>query len=147
MYSSASPVQLNHSCRAGSSSGGTHSQFRQIRKTPQGTYLVSQQSGSGKARELDADGKVLRTFPCGQFVAIRLPDGNTLIACGDAHRVIEVDPADQIVWEVKETDIPGNRLGFVAGLQRLANGDTVICNWSGHSGLDSQPECLPASVA
>ena len=41
---------------------------------------------------------------------------------------------------MKENDIPGNRLGFVAGLQRLANGDTVICNWSGHSGLDDQPQ-------
>jgi hypothetical protein len=56
------------------------------------------------------------------------------------HRVIEVDPPDQMVWEVKENDIPGNRLGFVAGLQRLANGNTVICNWSGHSGLDDQPQ-------
>jgi len=120
--------------------GGTHNQLRELRKTPEGTYLLSQQSGSGKAKEVDATGKVLRTFPCGQFVAIRLPDGNTLIACGDQHRVIEVDRADQIVWEVKENDIPGNRLGFVAGLQRLANGNTVICNWSGHSGLDNQPQ-------
>ena len=120
--------------------GGSHNQLRQIRKTPEGTYLVSQQRGGGKARELDATGKVLRTFPCGQFVAIRLPDGNTLIACGDEHRLVEVDRMDRIVWEVKETDIPGNRLGFVAGLQRLANGNTVVCNWSGHSGLDSQPQ-------
>jgi Mal s 1 allergenic protein-like len=120
--------------------GGTHSQLRQLRKTPEGTYLLSQQRGGGKAREVDASGKVLRTFPCGQFVAIRLPDGNTLIACGDDHRVIEVDRQDQVVWEVKENDIPGNRLGFVAGLQRLANGNTVICNWSGHSGLDDQPQ-------
>jgi hypothetical protein len=120
--------------------GGSHNQFREVRKTPEGTYLVSQQSGSGKARELDATGKVLRTFPCGQFVAIRLPGGNTLLACGDQHRVVEVDAKDQVVWEVKENDIPGNRLGFVAGLQRLANGNTVICNWSGHSGLDDQPQ-------
>jgi outer membrane protein assembly factor BamB len=123
-----------------SGGGGSHNQFREVRKTLEGTYLVSQQSGSGKARELDAEGKVLRTFPCGQFVAIRLPGGNTLLACGDQHRVVEVDPQDQVVWEVKENDIPGNRLGFVAGLQRLANGNTVICNWSGHSGLDSQPQ-------
>jgi hypothetical protein len=122
------------------SGGGSHNQLRQIRKTPEGTYLVSQQRGGGKARELDATGKVLRTFPCGQFVAIRLPDGNTLLACGDEHRIVEVDRTDQIVWEVKETDIPGNRLGFVAGLQRLPNGNTVVCNWSGHSGLDNQPQ-------
>jgi hypothetical protein len=119
--------------------GGSHNQFRQVRKTPEGTYLVVQQRGGGKAQEVDAEGKILRTFPCGRFVAIRLPDGNTLIACGDEHKVIEVDRMDRVVWQVDENEIPGNRLGFVAGLQRLANGNTVICNWAGHSGLDTQP--------
>jgi hypothetical protein len=122
--------------------GSAHNQLRQVRKTRQNTYLVTQQRGGGKALEYDGDGKLLRSFPCGSFVAIRLPDGNTLIACGDEHRVIEVDPRDQVVWQVNENDIPGNRLGFAAGLQRLANGNTVICNWSGHSGLADQPQVI-----
>jgi hypothetical protein len=117
-----------------------HNNFRQVRKTPTGTYLVTQQRTGGLAQEYDGTGKLLRTFPSGRFVAVRLPDGNTLIACGDEHRVIEVDPADKIVWEVKENDIPGNKLLFAAGLQRLANGNTVIANWSGHSGDPSQPQ-------
>ncbi len=58
----------------------------------------------------------------------------------DGHRVIEVDPQDRVVWEVKQDDIPGNALGFVAGLQRLPNGNTVICNWSGHGGAKDQPQ-------
>lgn len=120
--------------------GNAHGQFRQVRKTPQGTYLVTSQRGGGCAEEFDGDGNVLRKFPGGRFVAIRLPDGNTLIACGDEHRVIEVDPQDKIVWEVKENDIPGNRIGFAAGLQRLPNGNTVICNWSGHGGVKDQPQ-------
>ena len=107
-------------------------QFRQVRKTPAGTYLVTYQRDGGPAEEYDGDGKLLRTLPCGRFVAIRLPDGNTLIACGDNHRIIEVDATNNIVWHVEETDIPGNQLLFVAGLQRLPNGNTVLCNWLGH---------------
>ena len=121
--------------------GGTaHSQFRQVRKTPQGTYLVTSQRGGGKAEEFDGDGKSLRVFPDGRFVAIRLPDGNTLIACADAKRVIEVDPQGRIAWEVKKDDVPDNTLACVAGLQRLPNGNTVICNWSGHGGSKEQPQ-------
>jgi hypothetical protein len=117
-----------------------HNQFRQVRKTPTGTYLVTYQRTGAKAEEFDETGKSLRTFPCGRFVAIRLPDKNTLIACGDDHRMIEVDPSDKIVWEVKETEIPGNTLLFVAGLQRLPNGNTVVANWSGHAGTPNQPQ-------
>ncbi len=118
----------------------THAEFRQVRKTPAGTYLVTQQRTGGKAQEYDATGKLLRTFPCGRYVAIRLPDSNTLIACGDDHRIIEVDASDKIVWEVKESDIPNNKLLFVAGLQRLPNGNTVVANWSGHVGSVTQPQ-------
>jgi hypothetical protein len=117
---------------------GAHGQFREVRKTPQGTYLVTYLQ-LDKAMEFDAMGQKLREFPCGMFVALRLPNGNTLVSCGDDHRVIEVDPHDEIVWQVTENEIPGNMLGFAAGLQRLANGDTVICNWPGHTGLAVPP--------
>jgi hypothetical protein len=120
--------------------GGVHDQFREVRKTPQGTYITSQQKGGGHAMEFDATGKLLRTFPCGRFVGIRLPDGNTLISCGDDHRVIEVDLQNNIVWEVNEKDIPGNPLAFASGLQRLANGNTVICNWQGHIDGGTSPQ-------
>lgn len=120
--------------------GNAHGQFRQVRKTPQGTYLITSQRGGGKAEEIDGEGKSVRTFPAGRFVAIRLPDGNTLIACGDEHRVIEVDPKGGIVWSVTENEIPGNKIGFAAGLQRLPNGNTVICNWSGHGTIKDQPQ-------
>jgi len=106
-----------------------------VRKTSDGTYLVTYLQ-LNQAMEFDATGKQLRTFPCGSFVAVRLPDGNTLIGCGDAHRVIEVDRADKVVWEVTENEIAGNRLGFAAGVQRLANGNTVISNYPGHFAVD-----------
>jgi hypothetical protein len=120
--------------------GGSHGQFREVRKTPQGTYITSQLDG--KAREFDGNGVLLTTFPCGSFVGIRLPDGNTLISCGDEHRLIEVNPENAIVWQVGQNDIPGNTLFFVAGLQRLPNGNTVVCNWPGHAGGSSQPQVV-----
>jgi len=113
--------------------GNAHGQIRQIRKTPQGTYLVTQQRNGGVAMEFDGDGKLVRKFQAGRYVAERLPNGNTLLACGDEHRVIEVDPQDKIVWEVNQNDIPGNILDFVSGVVRLPNGNTVITNWPGHS--------------
>jgi len=119
-----------------------HGQFREVRKTSQGTYLVTYLD-LDKAREVDDGGRVLREFPCGSFVAIRLKDGNTLVSCGDDHRVIEVDALGSVVWEVTQKEIPGNQLGFAAGLQRLGNGNTIICNWPGHGGVPAgQPQAF-----
>jgi len=120
--------------------GGSHGQFRQVRKTKHGTYLVTQQRNGGLAREYDAAGKLLRTFPGGRFVAVPLNNGNILIGCGDEHRVIEVDPQDRIVWKIDENDLPGNKIGYAAGLQRLPNGNTVVCNWPGHGTIKNQPQ-------
>ena len=114
--------------------GGKHSTFRQIRKTSQGTYLITQQRKNGIAMEIDSSGQIIRRFPDGKYVAERLPNGNTLIACGDNHRIIEVDPAGMIVWALEKDDLPGIAIGFVASLQRLPNGNTLFCNWGGHGG-------------
>jgi hypothetical protein len=125
--------------------GKTHQSFRQVRKTPEGTYLVAQQCKDGIAMEVDADGKIIRKFPDGRFSAERLKNGNTLIACGDAHRIIEVDPKGTIVWALEQNDIEGITIGFAAGVQRLENGNTIFCNWGGHGGTagDSVLEVTP----
>lgn len=120
-----------------------HMQFRIARKLENGNYLVAF-VGEHKVRELDSTGRVVRTIdvPGDVFVAIRLPDGNTLIGCGDGHRVIEVDPHDRVVWQIDENEFPAIPLRFVAGLQRLPNGDTVVCNWGGHGWVGGQPLIL-----
>lgn len=112
--------------------GGAHSTFRQIRKTSNASYLITQQAAEGKAKEFSSEGKFLREFPDGRYVAIPLANKNTLISCGDVGRIIEVDQDNKIVWELKKDDIEGITLGFVAGLQRLSNGNTVLTNWGGH---------------
>jgi hypothetical protein len=128
---------------SGNASYGPHNQFRNVRKTPQGTYLVTYMD-LDRGREIDDTGKMVREFPCGRFVALRLPDGNTLLACGDDHRVIEVDPQNKIVWEANETNVPEHLLsGFACGPQRLPSGNTVICSWPGHLPTDPKsPRCF-----
>ena len=107
--------------------------FRQVRKTPQGTYLAAVMCES-KTYEWDASGKLLRTFPKGAYVAIRLPDGHTLVTAGhaadDHGAVIEYDRDARVVWELTKADVLrlGIRLSMVCGVQRLPNGNTVITN-------------------
>jgi hypothetical protein len=119
---------------------GVHGQFRIARKLPGGTYLVAFWK-EGWVKEIAADGSVRRTIGgLGEaYMAQRLPNGNTLIGCGDTHRVVEVDPAGAVVWEIKENDLPGHPLRFAAHVERLANGNTIICNWPGHGHEGKQP--------
>lgn len=117
-----------------------HMQFRIARKLKNGHYLISF-VGEHKVRELDKDGNILHEIPTpgDVFCAVRLPNGNTLIGCGDGHKVIEVDKTDKVVWSLDENEIPDIPLRFVAGVQRLPNGDTVVCNWGGHGHIGQQP--------
>ncbi|MEE8451356.1 MAG: hypothetical protein V3R99_05550 [Thermoguttaceae bacterium] len=112
-----------------------HGQFRQVRKTKAGTYLGGFVS-ENLVHEYDAEGKILRTFEVARhaYVSVRLPNGNTLIAGGDGHELVEFDPDGKEVWKLEENDLPDNPLRFVAGVQRLPNGNTVIANWLGHGG-------------
>lgn len=105
-----------------------HAQFRMCRKTPQGTYLVPF-TAEGAVREFARDGTIVREFPRrpSPVCALRLEDGNTLISAGRA--VTEYDPTGRVAWELTEADLPDIQIAVPAGLQRLPNGNTVICNW------------------
>lgn len=127
-------VQLTTKCK------NTHGQMRAARKLANGHYLVGQYS-DGVVLEYDGDGKIVWELKQKMaFGGIRLPDGNTLVAAGDAHRLVEVDPQGKLVWEIKENDLPGNPLRFVAGVERLPNGNTLVCNWGGHGHVGQQPQ-------
>ena len=126
---------------------GGHSFMRNARKLPDGHYLVAH-FGLDVVREYDASGAIVREIPApgGPHTAIRLPNGNTLIACGDrkgrsAH-VFEVDPEGRTVWQVKADELPGISLKFLSGLQRLPNGDTVLTNWLGHNQFGRAPHVI-----
>ncbi len=125
---------------------GGHSYIRNARLLANGNILACHY-GEHLVKEYDPQGKVIRTIkaPGGPHSAIRLPDGNTLIACGDqpgGSRVIEVDAKDQIVWQVTSDDLPGISLKLMTGLQRLPNGNTVMSNWLGHGQFGKAPHLI-----
>ena len=125
---------------------GGHAFLRNARVLPNGGYLVAHY-GLGVVREYDAAGKRVREIPAsgGPHSAVRLPDGNTLIAIADGDqnpRVIEVDAGGKIVWQFSHADVPGLKLAFMTGLQRLANGNTVMTNWLGHGQFGQGPHVI-----
>ncbi|HEX8913466.1 MAG TPA: PQQ-binding-like beta-propeller repeat protein [Humisphaera sp.] len=123
----------------------THSDTRLARKLDTGNYLVCQEA-DGTLREYDAAGKVVWEYevplfdkkPAGGhgpeawgnhlFGALRLPNGNTLIATGNGHSVIEVTPEKKVVWHLAQKDLEGVTLAWVTTLQVLPNGNIVIGN-------------------
>jgi outer membrane protein assembly factor BamB len=125
---------------------GGHAYIRNARRLSNGHYLVTHY-GEQVVREYDSDGKVVCSIPApgGPHSVVRLPDGHTLITCGDGTggpRVFEVDAAGKTVWEVKGDELPGISLKFIAGVQRLPNGNTVICNWLGHGQFGKAPHLI-----
>jgi hypothetical protein len=125
---------------------GGHAYMRNARRLANGNYLVAHY-GEQVVREYDSGGRVVRTIPAtgGPHSVVRLPNGNTLITCGDrpgGSRVFEVDSAGRTVWQVQGDELLGVSLKFVAGVQRLPNGNTVLCNWLGHGQFRTAPHLV-----
>lgn len=123
---------------------GGHAYMRNARRLRDGNYLVTHY-GEGVVREYNPDGRVVREIKAegGPHSAIRLPNGNTLIACGDrtkAARVFEADKDGAVVWEIGPRDLHG--LKFMAGLHRLPDGNTLMSNWVGHGQFGKAPHLI-----
>ncbi len=107
----------------------THGQFRHIRMTKQGTLLIPH-LGENKVVEYDLGGKVLWSVAApSPWQAVRLDNGNTLIAGDWSRYVREVNPKGETVWEFTQADVPNDRLGNTQSANRLPNGNTIITNW------------------
>ena len=105
-----------------------HLQFRRVRLTKAGTYL-SGHLDDGKVVEYDENGKAIWSFATpGPWDAVRLKNGNTLISSYH-NTILEVNPAGQVVWRLTPDDLPGIKCFIFQEVGRLANGNTVICNW------------------
>jgi len=108
-----------------------HGQFRHVRMTNAGTYLVAHLN-MGKVVEYDKNWKEIWSCPApSAWAAVRLKNGNTVISGNQHGYVREVNSKGEIVWELKKDDLPGFPLHVVQEVSRLKNGNTVICNWSG----------------
>lgn len=122
-----------------------HHDTRLVRKLASGAYLVCHEA-DGAVREYDRTGKVVWEYevplfdmtPQGGhgpeawgnqlFAAVRLKNGNTLIATGNGHGVLEVNPDKQIVWRLTQKELPGIVLAWVTTLEVLPNGRYVLGN-------------------
>ncbi len=127
---------------------GGHLYIRNARRLANGNYLVCHH-GAQVVTEYDPTGKVVASIPApgGPHSATRLPNGNTLIACGDQKsetgpQVFEADKSGKVVWSVRNGDLPGIKLAFMTGLQRLPNGNTVMSNWLGHGKFGTAPHLM-----
>jgi hypothetical protein len=125
---------------------GGHLYIRNARRLADGHYLVAHY-GEQVVREYDARGQVVRQIAAagGPHSVIRLPNGHTLVACGDSkggHRVFEADADGRTVWECRDGDLPGISFKFMTGLQRLPNGNTLISNWLGHGQFGKAPHLI-----
>ncbi len=123
-----------------------HTDTRLVNVLKNGNYLVAHEA-DGVAREYDCEsGKVVweyavpmfgrdakgghgpEAFGNRLFSAIRRENGNTLIATGNGHSVIEVTPDKEIVWELHQNDLPNIRFAWVTTLNVLENGNFLIGN-------------------
>lgn len=119
---------------------GTHGQFRGARKLANGNYVVTYMSDH-KVAEVNPAGHVVREqeVPGNPHEIVPLKNGNWLVTCGDGHQVMELNPRGEVVWSVQENDLPDNPLRLMAGIQRLPNGNTILCNWLGHGHIGKNP--------
>lgn len=110
-----------------------HYHMRHIRVAENGHIFVAHPKES-VVREYAPDGAVVREIRNvgAPFSAVPLPNGNLLVAGGGACTVTEVAPDGRVVWRLEAGDIPEIGYKWAAGVQRLRNGNTVICNWLGH---------------
>ncbi|MDO6435253.1 hypothetical protein Q4E93_31845 [Flavitalea sp. BT771] len=108
-----------------------HGQFRHIRMTPAGTYLIAHLN-LGRVVEYNKNWDSIWSVEApSTWGAVRLGNGNTLISGNQHGYVREVNPKGDIVWEINKDDLPGFPLYTVHGVARLSNGNTVISNWGG----------------
>ncbi len=116
--------------------GGTQS-TRWVRQTPQNTWLVCSEN-PGVVTEYDNDGNIVWDYLIKTRVygAIRLKNGNTLIASGSGNSIVEVNPEKEVVWEVKG-QVPGTdiQLKWMTCLQEESNGNYIVGNC--HAGPDN----------
>jgi len=107
-----------------------HMQTRMARKLANGNYLVPHLLDK-VVREYRADGKIAWEAPTPNwaFTGIRLASGNTLVGCTYGNVVVELDRSGKVVWQLSNNDLEGDPIKDACGVQRLANGNTVVTSY------------------
>jgi outer membrane protein assembly factor BamB len=119
-----------------------HGQVRHIRYTKDETLLVAHLD-LGKVVEYGKDGTEIWSVAApSAWAAVRLKNGNTLISGNQHGWVREVSKAGEIVWEITKNELPGITLEVVQEVTRMANGNTLINNWSGSRPFEEWPSVV-----
>jgi outer membrane protein assembly factor BamB len=124
-----------------------HPQFRRIRMTAAGTFLAPFLK-MGKVVEYDRNFKEIWSYEIPTpWAAIRLHNGNTLIADEHDRLVREVNPKGETVWEFSQKDLPADSSIVLRNIQtcdRLANGNTVLFSSTGGAKGDERLKIIQA---
>jgi hypothetical protein len=122
-----------------------HAQFRRIRMTAQGTYLLPFLK-MNRVVEYDRDWKEIWSYDISTpWAATRLHNGNTLITDEKERLVREVSPRGETVWEFKQADLPAHiLLHNLQTAERLASGNTVIFSATGGVKKEERPTAIQA---
>jgi len=106
-----------------------HGQFRHVRWTKNKTIMVGL-FAEKKVVEFDLEGSEVWSVSNtpSAWSVIRLRDGNTLISGDGQGYTREVNMKGEALWEFTRADAPFT-IGNTQTANRLANGNTVICNW------------------
>lgn len=136
---------IRHELKYQVDASSAHSDVRMAHRLENGHFLLAHEK-EGRVTEYDADGDIIWDFPVPLFGrerrrghgpeafgnqvynALRLKNGNTLIATGNGHSVLEVTPNKEIVWQLHQHDIPGITLAWVTSLEVMPNGNILIGN-------------------
>lgn len=137
--------EIVHQIKYRVSEPNAHRDVRMARQLSSGNYLVCHE-GDGRITEYAHDGNIVWDYEVPlfgkqrapghgseawgnqAFNALRLTNGNTLIATGNGHSVIEVTPDKKVVWAVHQNDLPGITLAWTTSLEVLPNGNLIIGN-------------------
>ncbi len=121
-----------------------HQQFRQVTKSREGTYIIPIM-GLGVIREITTKGELLREIKVGgtPFSVTPLRNKNWLVAGGDGHYIMEINPDnEEVIDKISQNDLDFCKLLFVASTHRLKGGRTLFVNWGGHAKGSSEPSIL-----
>ena len=123
-------IEVDHALAQADTGVPVHAQFRHVRMTAKGTYLLPCLQ-TGKVVEYDKDFNEIWSCKIpSPWAAIRLKNGNTLISDERDELAREVNSKGETVWEFRlKRDLPPG-IGF-SGSQscvRLANGNTIFCS-------------------
>ncbi len=142
MNKTTGAIELMHDLPAQSLSDQktVHPQFRRVRQTAAGTYLLSYLK-LGQVVEMDANfNEIWRYEMSTPWAAIRLRNGNTLIVDEHDRIVREVSPDKKVEWEFTAADLPPDiKFRNIQTAERLDNGNTVIFSSTGGAKREEKP--------